>query len=107
MNKGDLVLVPFPFTDLSGSKTRPALVLVDQPRDATVAFISTQLAKAEIHGVSLSPTKENGLKKASIIKLSKIATLEKKLFLGRLGKVSRSKQREIDQNLIQIFQITT
>jgi len=105
MNKGDLVLVPFPFTDLSGSKTRPALVLVDQPRDVTVAFISTQLAKAEANDVSLTPTKKNGLKKTSIIKLSKIATLEKQLFLGKLGEVSPSKLREIDQNLLKIFQI--
>ena len=90
MNKGDLVLVPFPFTDLSGSKTRPALVLIDQPRDVTVAFISTKLTKTEANDVSLTPTKKNGLKKASIIKLSKIATLEKRLFLGKLGEVSQS-----------------
>jgi mRNA interferase MazF len=42
MRKGDIVLVPFPFTDLSGSKIRPALVLVGQELDVTVAFITSK-----------------------------------------------------------------
>ena len=43
MKKGDIILIPFPFTDLSGNKNRPALVLVNSELDITVAFISTQL----------------------------------------------------------------
>jgi mRNA interferase MazF len=43
MNKGDIILIPFPFTDLTGVKTRPALVLVSKSEDLTVAFISSQL----------------------------------------------------------------
>jgi mRNA interferase MazF len=43
MNKGDIVLLPFPFTDLSGIKNRPALILVDCESDITVSFITTQL----------------------------------------------------------------
>lgn len=41
MKKGDLILIPFPFTDLSGNKNRPALVLINSELEITVAFISS------------------------------------------------------------------
>ena len=43
MNKGDIVLITFPFTDLSGSKLRPAVILTQTTLDLTVSFITTQI----------------------------------------------------------------
>jgi mRNA interferase MazF len=43
MPKGNIVLIPFPFTDLSGNKLRPALILSETLLDVTVSFITTQL----------------------------------------------------------------
>ena len=45
MKKGDIVLVRFPFTDMSSEKLRPALVLApeNQEKDVVLAFITTQL----------------------------------------------------------------
>ncbi len=43
MKKGDIVLITFPFSDLSGSKLRPAIILCTNKLDITVCFITTRL----------------------------------------------------------------
>ncbi|CAM3378608.1 type II toxin-antitoxin system PemK/MazF family toxin [Aequorivita lipolytica] len=87
MKKGDIVLISFPFTDLSGSKNRPALILASSDLDITIAFISTQLKWKEQTDVEIQPNQNNGLKKNSLIRLSKLVTLDKTLALGLLGNV--------------------
>jgi len=65
MKKGDLVLIPFPFTNLTGAKNRPALILIDSDDDITVSFITTQFKWQNRFDISLEPSDENGLKKTS------------------------------------------
>jgi mRNA interferase MazF len=105
MNKGEIVLIPFPFTDLSGIKNRPALVLVENERDVTVSFITTQLKWEEEFDVKVEPTMENGIKKASLIRLSKLTTIDKDLLLGRLGKLSADELARVNRSLIKLFKL--
>lgn len=85
MKKGDIVLVPFPFTDLSGAKTRPAIVLTSSEDDVVLCFLTTQIGWQNKNDILLSPSDENGLKKKSLIRTSNITTLDKNLILGKLG----------------------
>ena len=105
MKKGDIVLVPFPFTDLSGNKNRPALVLVNNESDITVVFISTQIHWKEESDILLHPNQINGLKKESLLRLSKIATLDKYLILGRLGEISENEIVDLNTRLKILFKI--
>jgi mRNA interferase MazF len=105
MSKGDIVLIPFPFTDLSGNKLRPALVLAENTLDITVSFITTQLQWQEPTDIMLQPQTKNGIKKLSIVRLSKIATIDKSLIVGIIGSMSSTQILELNQKLKSIFQI--
>lgn len=107
MKKGEIVLIPFPFTDLSGLKNRPALVLINSEVDITVAFISSQLKSEADYDLLLLPSEINGLKKKSILKISKLATLEKNLILGKLGNLDEIEMKKVDRKLIEIFKLNT
>jgi mRNA interferase MazF len=99
MQQGNVVLIPFPFTDLSGSKVRPALVLMATAQDVTLAFISTQLHWQEPTDLLLLPTALNGLRKSSLIRLSKLATIDSTLAKGKLGELTSSELTQVKTNL--------
>ncbi|MEK7560691.1 MAG: type II toxin-antitoxin system PemK/MazF family toxin [Patescibacteria group bacterium] len=109
--KGTVVLVPFPFTDLSGAKVRPALVLSDRIRgdDVIVAFISSKSSTMRPNDVMISTSHsafaKTGLKTESVIKVAKIATLEKSILLGELGAIDRALQKAVEQKLKRVFGI--
>ncbi len=105
MEKGDIILIPFPFTDLKGSKIRQALVLVSTESDITVSFISTQMKWVGEYDIVLNPTRQNGLKKDSLLRLSKLATIDKELAFGKLGTIGEQDLTPVNQNLIKLFQL--
>jgi mRNA interferase MazF len=105
MGKGDILLITFPFTDLSGAKLRPALVLANTEIDLTVCFITTQLQWKEQTDFSLSPSQINGLKVASLVRTSKIATLDRSLAKGLLGKLTQFEISELNKKLKILLQI--
>jgi mRNA interferase MazF len=103
--KGAVVLVPFPFTDLSDSKVRPA-VIVSKAKvgsDVVVLFITSRSNLKAKHTVSVVADEQNGIKTDSKIVCSKIATLEAKIILGELGHISTTVQKKIDSELKKVL----
>lgn len=105
MTKGDIVLVSFPFTDLTGNKNRPAVVLISNDNDITVCFLTTQIKWQTDTDVIIEPSDLNGLKKISLIRLNKFATLDKELIMGRLGSLSGAEIRVLNKNLAILLQL--
>ena len=105
MPKGDIVLIKFPFTDLSGSKLRPAVIIAETELDFTVCFITTQLQWQETTDVQLISNTSNNLKKDSLIRTSKIATLDKSLATGLLGKLSTNELGDLNNKLKILLQL--
>jgi mRNA interferase MazF len=105
MSKGDIVLFPFPFTDLSDSKLRPAVVLVASDYDIVVAFITSQLKWSISNTISLASSNENGLKVDSFLRLDKLATIDRMLVVGKLGRLNQSELFILDKGLIKMLAI--
>lgn len=105
MKKGDIVLLSFPFTDLKGNKIRPALVLVVSDLDVIVAFITTQFKWQNTFDILLEPNDLNGLKKTSLVRVSKITTIDKDLILGKLGELNSLDMQSINKSLTKILNL--
>ena len=105
MPKGEIILIPFPFTDLTDTKIRPCLVLIEAQNDVTVSFITTQTGWNDPASQEISPSIENGLKKESLIRLNKIATIDKDLVIGKIGVLNKIELNAVNQKLIAVFQL--
>ncbi|MCB4824574.1 type II toxin-antitoxin system PemK/MazF family toxin [Roseicella aerolata] len=84
---GAIVLARFPFTDLSGDKRRPALVVSrDNARraDLVVCFI-TSVPRSGPDTAPIAPDPGTGLKVPSVVRFDKLATLDLGVIAGRLG----------------------
>ena len=110
--KGDIILVPFPFTDLSQTKLRPAVVLWadSKGQDVTLCFISSQkverLAANEFAIASNDPQfSMTGLKVTSKVRVTRVVTLERRMLQRRLGRLSGQLMKRFDQTLRQAFQL--
>jgi mRNA interferase MazF len=96
---GDLILVQIPFTDLTGTKKRPALVLLARDGDYLVAFITSRLDQATPGDVVLRHSKANGLAVDSAVLVQKLFTVHGSLIARRLGRCSPASHRKVVEEL--------
>ena len=105
MNKGDIVIVEFPFTDLVSSKLRPSVVLLENNFDYVICFITSNLKIKEAHDIVLLPTAANGLKKESLLKTNKIMTIDKVHVKGKIGELKSSEINSLNKNILHLFKL--
>lgn len=104
---GQIALMPFPYTNLASSKTRPVLLLkrLDQHKDDwLVCMISSQLhqLQPELDWILTPEDSEfsaSGLRVASLFRLSRIAILDGALLIGKLGEIPEHRLNELQQRL--------
>ena len=91
--KGDVIVLPFPFTDLSGNKKRPAFVVVDLPGNDIIVCQITSNAKSDNLALPLRAHDfiSGNLPIDSFIRPNKIFTADKNLILSVAGHLSETK----------------
>lgn len=100
---GDVVLVPFPFTDQSAAKKRPAVVVsaaaynAERP-DLIVMAVTSQARAENSFDIPLADWPQAGLIKASVVK-PVIATIERPLVIKRLGRLSEKDRRALAEGI--------
>jgi len=108
--KGKIVLIPFPFTDLTSTKLRPALVLNEGEADCVVAFISSKVPAQPSPTEILIPEDHEefagtGLKRTSVVRLDKVATVSKSLMLGEIGEIRETLRGEVNRKLREVYRL--
>jgi len=101
---GEIVLLKFPFTDGKKSKKRPALVLADtNDEDIIVCRITSKLYDSDFD-YEIKNWEKSGLKLPSVIRLHKIATLEKSLVDQSIGMIDKKLKKLIKQKFGTIIE---
>ena len=94
-SQGDLVLVPFPFTDLSSVKRRPGVVVSPTPfhrhqEDVVLVAVTFQIPQA-VSEFELPLTQKDmaigTLPRQSVIRLTKLFTVHQRLIVKRVGRL--------------------
>ncbi len=108
--RGSVVLVPFPFTDISGRKRRPALVVSPETfhdEDLILCAITSQVPQTLSEweaSLEAEDMIEEKLPKQSIVKAGKLFTMHRSLIAGRFGGVTEYKLQEILRKLQALFE---
>ncbi|MFB6272530.1 MAG: type II toxin-antitoxin system PemK/MazF family toxin [Salinibacter sp.] len=104
--KGDVVVVPFPFSSLEQSKRRPALVLAElEGEDRILCQITSQRTR-DRHAIPLNDDDfaSVSLRQPSNIRPNRLFTADQRIVLYRAGHLQRTKLDEAMQRLIDILQ---
>ena len=100
-----VVLLPFPFSDLTASKLRPALVLADSGKGDWVLCQITSNPYADPSAIALSDADfaQGGLQRVSYARASKIFTAHESLFQRAAGQLTHQRHSEVVQAIVDLL----
>lgn len=102
----DIALAPFPFTNLSSVTLRPVLIVANPyGNDVIIAFISSRSGTLRKSDIKIVASKQNGLRKTSIINCAKLATLDQGMIVGKLGTLEKKYYSAIQKKLGILFNV--
>ena len=103
--KGDVVVVPFPFSDLSQSKRRPALVIaVLEGNDAILCQITSKTIK-DTYSISVNDTDfaSGSLRQPGNIRPNRLFTAGSHIILYRAGSIKKEKLTQVVERIVEII----
>ena len=102
--KGDVIVIPFPFSDLSASKKRPALVIAALEGDDLILCQITSKARYDKYSIVLenSDFKQGNLDVESNIKPNKLFTADKSIIQYKIGSIKDKKLKEAVDSICNI-----
>ena len=103
---GSVVLVPFPFSDLSQSKRRPAVVLANAERGDWILCQVTSKPYADARAVELTDDdfEQGSLRLVSYARPAKLFTAHESLFISQAGVLSAGSLRRITNEVVSVIQ---
>ncbi len=103
--KGDVVVIPFPFSDLSKSKKRPALVVASFSDEIVLCQITSGKGFDDYSFVVNDEDFNSGrLSLSSVVRCNKIFTADRKIVLYKIGSLRTRKIKKISDILVEIFE---
>lgn len=114
IKRGDIILIKFPFTDLTSMKVRPALVVSSDKynnasNDAIFMLITSQISNAFMEDLLVDTThpefSTTGLKKPSLFKVDRIVVLSKAIATRKLGEAGSQITSEISLRLKRVLDL--
>jgi mRNA interferase MazF len=103
--KGDVVIVSFPFTDLTGAKRRSALVVAEPPGVDSILCLITGTATRDPNAVPLTAANfaAGALRIDSLIRPARLFTVAVSLIAYRVGRLKASKRNEVVDAIVRVI----
>jgi len=103
--KGDVVVLPFPFSDFSASKKRQALVVATLRGDDIILCQITSVARNDKYSIPLKNQdfKQGKLNVDSMIRPNRLFTADISIILYKIGSLKDNKSKEVEDAIIKIF----